>query len=148
MTMKLHTRTPLRDKLLQRIGRSGKRGSYSGRGVKGQHSRSGRRIRPAERDILLKIPKMRGFRNKPKADMPVAFNLGVLSSKLKGHAKAGAPLEITYALLKTVKLLKKDYKRPVKILGTGEIAFPIAISGFEVSASAKIKIEKAGGSVK
>jgi large subunit ribosomal protein L15 len=146
--MKLHARTPLRDKLLQRIGRSGKRGSYSGRGVKGQHSRSGRRIRPAERDILLKIPKMRGFRNKQKQDAPVVFNLGELSGKLKAHAKAGAPLEVTYALLKTAKLLKKDYKRPVKILGTGEIAFPIAISGFEVSASAKTKIEKAGGSVK
>ncbi len=146
--MKLHTRTPLRDKLLQRIGRSGKRGSYSGRGVKGQHSRSGRRIRPAERDILLKIPKMRGFRNKPKADAAIAFNLGLLSNKLKGYVKAGAPLEVGYTLLKTAKLLKKDYKRPVKILGTGEIAFPIAISGFEVSASAKAKIEKAGGSVK
>ena len=146
--MKLHSRTPLRDKLLQRIGRSGKRGSYSGRGVKGQHSRSGRRIRPAERDIILKIPKMRGFRNKPKQDAPVVLNLGALSSKLKVHAKAGAPLEVTYALLKTVKLLKKDYKRPIKILGTGEISFPIAISGFEVSASAKMKIKKAGGTVK
>jgi large subunit ribosomal protein L15 len=146
--MKLHTRTPLRDKLLQRIGRSGKRGSYSGRGVKGQRSRSGHRIRPAERDIILKIPKMRGFRNKAKADIPVVFNLSTLSGKLKTHAKAGAPLDVRYAFLKTVKLLKKDYKRPVKILGTGEIAFPIAIKGFEVSASAKAKIEKAGGTVK
>jgi large subunit ribosomal protein L15 len=145
--MKLHSRTSLRPKRLQRIGRSGKRGSYSGRGVKGQRSRSGHRIRPAERDILLKIPKMRGFRNKEKADAPVVFNLSTLSNKLKGHAKAGVPLEVNYALLKTTKLLKKDYKRPVKILGTGEIAFPIAITGFEVSASAKEKIEKAGGSV-
>ena len=145
--MKLHSRTSLRPKRLQRIGRSGKRGSYSGRGVKGQRSRSGHRIRPAERDILLKIPKMRGFRNKEKADAPVVFNLSTLSNKLKSHAKAGVPLEVSYALLKTTKLLKKDYKRPVKILGTGEIAFPIAITGFEVSASAKEKIEKAGGSV-
>jgi len=91
---------------------------------------------------------MRGFRNKPKQDIPMAFNLGLLSGKLKSHAKAGVPLEVTYALLKTAKLLKKDYKRPVKILGTGEIAFPIAIKGFEVSASAKAKIEKAGGSVR
>jgi large subunit ribosomal protein L15 len=145
--MKLHARTPIRGKRLQRIGRSGKRGSYSGRGVKGQRSRSGHRIRPAERDIILKIPKMRGFRNKEKQDAPIAFNLGQISIKLKSHAKTGAPLEISYALLKTAKLLKKDYKRKVKILGTGDIAFPIAISGFEVSASAKAKIEKAGGSV-
>lgn len=146
--MKLHSRTPIRAKRLQRIGRSGKRGSYSGRGVKGQRSRSGHRIRPAERDIILKIPKMRGFRNKEKAAAPVVFNLGQLSAKLKPHAKAGVPLEVSYALLKTARLLKKDYKRQVKILGAGEIAFPIAISGFEVSASAKMKIEKAGGSVK
>ncbi len=146
--MKLHSRTSIRPKRLQRIGRSGKRGSYSGRGVKGQRSRSGHRIRPAERDILLKIPKMRGYRNKPKQDAPIVFNLSTLSSKLEAHAKTGAPLEVTYALLKTVKLLKKDYKRPVKILGTGEIEFPIAITGFEVSATAKTKIEKAGGSVK
>jgi len=145
--MKLHARTPLRDKLLQRIGRSGKRGSYSGRGVKGQRSRSGHRIRPAERDIILKIPKMRGFRNKPKQDLPIVFNLGQLSNKFKSQAKAGAPLEISYVLLRTAKLLKKDYKGVVKILGTGTIAFPIAIKGFEVSASAKAKIEKAGGSV-
>jgi large subunit ribosomal protein L15 len=145
--MKLHSKTPIRAKRLQRIGRSGKRGSYSGRGVKGQRSRSGHRIRPAERDIILKIPKMRGFRNKAKADAPVVFNLDQLSNKLKSHAKAGAPLEVSYALLKTVRLLKKDYKRKVKILGAGEIAFPIAITGFEVSASAKGKIEKAGGKV-
>lgn len=145
--MKLHARTPIRGKRLQRIGRSGKRGSYSGRGQKGQRSRSGHRIRPAERDIILKIPKMRGFRNKPKRDVPEIFNLGELSKKFKSQAKAGAPLEVSYALLRTAKLLKKDYKGKVKILGAGEIAFPISISGFEVSASAKMKIEKAGGKV-
>ncbi len=145
--MKLHTRTSIRPKRLQRIGRSGKRGSYSGRGVKGQHSRSGRRIRPAERDIILKIPKKRGFRNKEKADAPVVFNLGQLSNKLQSYAKSGVPLEVSYALLKTAKLLKKDYKHKVKILGAGDIAFPIAVNGFEVSASAKEKIEKAGGKV-
>ncbi len=145
--MKLHARTPIRGKRLQRIGRSGKRGSYSGRGQKGQRSRSGHRIRPAERDIILKIPKMRGFRNKPKSDAPEIFNLGELSKKFKSQAKTGTPLEVNYALLRTGKLLKKDYKGKVKILGTGEIAFPISISGFEVSASAKMKIEKAGGKV-
>jgi large subunit ribosomal protein L15 len=145
--MKLHTRTPLRDTLLQRIGRSGKRGSYSGRGQKGQRSRSGHRIRPAERDIILKLPKMRGFRNKPKRDVPEVFNLGMISSKFKSHAKAGATLELNRALLQSAKLISKDYKGIIKILGTGDIAFPIAIKGFEISASAKAKIEKAGGKV-
>jgi large subunit ribosomal protein L15 len=146
--MKLHARTPLRDNLLQRIGRSGKRGSYSGRGQKGQHSRSGHRIRPAERDILLKIPKMRGFRNKPKSDISIVFNLSRISTVFATHAKAGVPLEVNRALLRSAKLFSKDYKGMVKILGTGEIAFPIAVHGFEVSESAKKKIVKAGGSVK
>jgi large subunit ribosomal protein L15 len=146
--MKLHARTPIRGKRLQRIGRSGKRGSYSGRGVKGQHSRSGRRIRPAERDIILKIPKMRGFRNKPKRDVPEVFNLGMLSGMFNSQTKQGAVLEINRVFLQKAKLISKDYKGKIKILGTGEIGFPISIHGFEVSASAKTKIEKAGGTVK
>ena len=145
--MNLHEQTSIRGKRLQRIGRSGKRGSYSGRGQKGQRSCSGHRIRPAERDILLKIPKMRGFRNKPKDDAPVVFNLEILSEHLKNAAKGGA-VEVTYTTLRSAKLLKKDYKGRVKILGTGEIAFPITVQGFEVSATAKEKIAKAGGSVK
>lgn len=143
--MKLHERTPLRDALLQRIGRSGKRGSYSGRGQKGQRSRSGHRIRPAERDIILKIPKMRGFRNKPKRDVPVVFNLGALATKFETQKGA---LTIDHATLRTAGLLKKDYKGIVKLLGVGEVSFPMNVSGIEVSATAKTKIEKAGGSVK
>lgn len=143
--MKLHQRTPLREALLQRIGRSGKRGSYSGRGQKGQRSRSGHRIRPAERDIILKIPKMRGFRNKPKRDVPVVFNLGSLAAKFE--AQKGA-LTIDRVTLRTAGLLKKDYKGIIKLLGTGEVGVPMNVSGIQVSATAKTKIEKAGGSVK
>ena len=65
--MKLHE-LPKIKKRVQRIGRSGKRGSYSGRGVKGQKSRAGRRLYPAERDLIMRIPKRRGFRNLPKRD--------------------------------------------------------------------------------
>ena len=143
--MKLHERTPLRDALLQRIGRSGKRGSYSGRGQKGQRSRSGHRIRPAERDIILKIPKMRGFRNKPKRDIPVVFNVGALATAFADQGKGG--MEMNRATLRAAGLLKKDYKGIIKLLGAGEATFPMKVSGLEVSATAKIKIEKAGGSV-
>jgi len=47
----------------KRIGRGGKRGTTSGRGTKGQHSRAGRRIRPAERDFIQRLPKLRGIGN-------------------------------------------------------------------------------------
>src|SRR5690348_12493146 len=131
----------------QRIGRSGKRGSYSGRGQKGQKSRSGHRIRPAERDLIIRLPKLRGFRNKPKWEKSEVFNLSLLSRKLKSYATGKGPLEVNRDLLKTAKLLKKDFTGFVKILGTGDIEFPIAVKGFEVSKSAKMKIQKAGGTV-
>ena len=43
----------------RRVGRGGKRGTYSGRGIKGQKSRSGRKLRPEWRDALKSIPKKR-----------------------------------------------------------------------------------------
>ncbi len=148
--MKLHQLSTLRTRKVQRIGRSGKRGSYSGRGVKGQRSRSGHRIRPAERDLILKLPKIRGFRNKPKDEVPEVFNLGALAAKFADLAKGGkgGAITIDRTLLRSVKLIKKDYKGIIKILGTGEISFPASFEGFQISSAAKAKIEKAGGSVK
>jgi large subunit ribosomal protein L15 len=145
--MKLHELSTLRTHKTQRIGRSGKRGSYSGRGQKGQRSRSGHRIRPAERDIILKLPKLRGFRNKQKDENPEVFNIGILAKKFASHAKGGAALLMNRELLRSAKLIGKDYKGIVKILGTGTISFPVTVEGFHVSATAKAKIEKAGGNV-
>ena len=51
-------------KTRKRIGRGGKRGTYSGKGVKGQKSRAGRKIRPAIRDFMQQTPKLRGVKNK------------------------------------------------------------------------------------
>lgn len=48
----------------KRIGRGGKRGTYSGHGMKGQKARAGHRIRPAERDLIQHLPKLRGSGNK------------------------------------------------------------------------------------
>src|SRR5271170_4785603 len=124
--MKLHALKSIK-KRSQRIGRSGKRGSYSGRGVKGQRSRSGHRIRPAERDLIIRLPKLRGFRNKPKFEVGEVFNLSRLSASLKSYVQDKTPLELNANLLKSAGLLKKDFKGHIKILGTGEITFPISI---------------------
>lgn len=114
-----------------RVGRGGKRGSYSGKGVKGQKARSGHRIRPAIRDFIQRLPKLRGVKNhsvKPK--LPIV-NVG----DLEKIAKDGV---VSFKVL----------GRRVKILGGGEITSKIAVEGLSVSKSAKEKIEKAGGSVK
>ncbi|HEX4104315.1 MAG TPA: uL15 family ribosomal protein [Candidatus Paceibacterota bacterium] len=147
--MKLHELKASGNKKPKRIGRSGKRGSYSGRGVKGQKSRSGRRLRPAERDLILRLPKRRGFANARKSEKAIIFNLGDLAEALKSFATAGkGVLDLNAELLKAAGLLKKGFQGEVKLLGEGEISFPVKVAqGFKVSGSAKAKIEKAGGNV-
>lgn len=46
----------------KRIGRGGKKGTYCGKGIKGQKSRAGAKIRPEIRDFIKKIPKVRGYK--------------------------------------------------------------------------------------
>ena len=144
--MKLHNLTSIQ-KRAQRIGRGGKRGSYSGRGVKGQKSRAGRRIRPAERDLIIRLPKLRGFRNKPKSEISKVFNLETISSSLTSMPGVKKEIVITKEFLKTAGILGKKFKGKVKILGTGGISFPVSVKGIQVSESARKKIEKAGGKV-
>ncbi|HUZ93090.1 MAG TPA: uL15 family ribosomal protein [Candidatus Paceibacterota bacterium] len=145
--MKLHNvHKSTHEKRKHRIGRSGKRGSYSGRGVKGQKSRSGRRIRPAERDLIIRLPKRRGFANKEKRAKPSIFNLGELSLALKAHANAKS-IVLDVEFLRKEKILPLHFKGEVKLLGDGEITMPLEVKGIKVSKSAKEKIEKAGGKI-
>lgn len=59
--MQLHEISPThRNTAKRRVGRGGKKGTYSGRGIKGQKARAGHKIRPALRDFVLKLPKLRG----------------------------------------------------------------------------------------
>src|SRR3989338_4524909 len=68
-----------------RVGRGGKRGTSSGKGTKGQKSRSGRRIRPAERDYIQRLPKLRGYNNKPVSQKLRAVNVGDLEKMINGN---------------------------------------------------------------
>ncbi len=133
----LKPRTKLRSK--KRIGRGGKRGTTSGRGQKGQKSRSGHKMRPAFRDTLISIPKLKGFRNKPLSKKSQVISLDVLAN-LKIN-------DITLQSLVEVGLIKKSHGGAVKILGNGKINRPITIHKITISKSAKEKIEKAGGKV-
>lgn len=133
----LKPKTKLRNK--KRIGRGGKRGTTSGRGQKGQKSRSGHKMRPAFRDTLISIPKLKGFRNKPLSKKAHVLSLDQIS-RLKEN-------EITLSLLVVAGIIKKSHGGAVKILGAGEINRAVVINKISVSKSAKLKIEKAGGKV-
>lgn len=146
--MQLHGIKPvLKYKRARRIGRGGKRGTYSGRGQKGQKSRSGRRIRPAQRDLILRIPKKRGFGNKPKIPKPLVLNIKDLVDAVKSLVAEKSEILISKEQLKSLGLIPSRYRGDVKILGDGEIQTPFTLQGLKVSKSAKIKIEKAGGKV-
>lgn len=127
-------------KSVKRVGRGGKRGTFSGRGTKGQKARAGHSIRPAERDIISKFPKLRGVKdtNKPK---PKKVELSL--SALQGMKET----TITKQVLKKKGLLR-TMQEEAKVLATGSISRAVTLIGITASASAKKKIEDAGGTVK
>lgn len=133
----------------KRIGRGGKRGKTSGKGGKGQTARAGSRPRPEMRDIIKRLPKLRGFGknrartvNNEKA-LPVVVNLKVLENNFE----TGDTVSPQTLLAKKVVSIARGKVPQIKILGTGELTKKITISGCIFSASVKAKVEKAGGSV-
>lgn len=143
--MQLHELKIKGKKDKKRVGRGGKRGTTAGKGTKGQKSRAGRRIRSAERDLIIRIPKKRGFRNKPVSQKPIPINLGEMYASLKTMLGEKGKVEVNKSILSEMGLIPKGYKGQVKVLGTGEIGAPVIIKGLLISESAKIKVEKAGG---
>lgn len=129
------------------VARGGKRGKTAGKGGKGQTARAGHRVRPAMRDIIKKLPKLRGhgknrsesvFYRGPEA----VVNLSALNVFVKGD-------EVNPGTLIAKGLIKKTLgKTPVvKILGTGEVMVALTVTGCDTSETAKVKIEKAGGTI-
>ncbi|HLD17577.1 MAG TPA: 50S ribosomal protein L15 [Patescibacteria group bacterium] len=145
MTLGLHTLHPAKGarKERKRVGRGlGSKGSYSGRGVKGQRARTGGRAGlklKGIRSLMLKIPKQRGFNSLAPKAAPV--NVGMLG---RTFPKGGL---VTPATLKKNGLIPADSVR-IKILGDGILDVVLRVEGCLLSASARTKIEKAGGSIK
>lgn len=123
----------------KRLGRGGKRGTYSGRGQKGQKARAGHRIIPAERELIQRLPKFRGYKNRNVSRELLVLNVGDLD-KFK-------ETKINPEFLKKKKFLNKGFRGEIKILGKGEIKSKVEIRDISVSKSAQIKIEKAGGKI-
>ena len=125
-----------------RVGRGegGKRGKTAGRGTKGTKARY--QVRPSfeggSTPIHMRLPKLRGFKNPFKTEYQVV-NLDKLGSL---YPEGG---DVTVEDLVAKGAVRKG--SPVKILGTGEIAVKVDVTADAVSASAKDKIEAAGGSV-
>lgn len=146
--MQLHELKPTTTrKTAKRIGRGGKRGKTSGRGHKGQKARAGNSTRPEMREIIKKLPKLRGHGINRAATVnadkiaPTVINVAALEQF--------AGKEVTPKTLVAAGIVASKRKKApvVKILGNGEITKKLAVSGCLVSKTAKEKLEKAGGSV-
>lgn len=142
--MQLHTiqrKNKNRRKLT--IGRGGKRGKTSGRGMKGQNARAGRKKRPEMRDMIKKLPKLRGYRFTSIAKRSVAVPLSAL---VTAFPKGGAVTPETLVEKGIVRARGGVYP-PIKIVGDGDIAAALSISGCGVSAGAAEKIRAANGNI-
>ncbi len=139
-------------KARKRIGRgigSGK-GRYSGRGIKGQKARSGSAKMRAgfeggQMPIQMRVGKSRG--NTSKDAMPIGpFRTYTQPVNVSALARFEAGTEVTPELLKSAGLIR-SIRKDVKILGSGDLTVKLTVSAHAVSATAREKIEAAGGSV-
>jgi len=134
-------------KLKKRIARGGKRGGYSGRGIKGQKSRAGARIRPAIRDIMAKFPKQRGRAKHSFKSLfvkPVILNLDDIGKKFI----AGDTVNPKSLVLKKLVSKNDGNLLEIKILGQGDIKEKFTFQNVLLSKSARDKILKAGGTIR
>lgn len=125
-------------------GRGGKRGKTSGRGTKGQDSRSGRKKRPELRDFIKRVPKLRGYAFKSIVAKATPISL----ADIEKDFSSGDTVSVETLVERGVVSMRSGRFPRVKILGDGEITKKLNVVGLELSASARAAIEKAGGSVK
>jgi large subunit ribosomal protein L15 len=142
--MQLHTISAPKNNTAKRVGRGGKRGTYSGRGIKGQRARAGRRIRPQLRDIIKKIPKKRGYRFTAFRVRPRGVNVSVLDTVFQ----TGDSITPQTLVERGVVSTRGGSLPTVKILGNGKLTKKLIVEGCALSVSAKEKIENVGGSIK
>lgn len=143
--MKLHDLKPAAGSThkSKRIGRghgSGK-GKTGGKGMAGQKARSGpnpyRTFEGGQNRIVRRMPYLRGFKNRWRVEYQV-LNVGELNELPAGE-------ELTIDALVASGVI--DAKRPIKILGDGELTTQLTVHAHKFSASARSKIEAAGGAV-
>ncbi|MFA5854832.1 MAG: 50S ribosomal protein L15 [Candidatus Gracilibacteria bacterium] len=126
----------------KRRGRGQSGGNYSGRGMKGQGSRSGSGVRGAfeggQTPLVRRMPKLKGFKNAQR-EFFIPLNLDQISEKFS----EGETVDVK--TLKEKNIIKKAGK--IKLLGDGELKVKVTIVADSASASAIKKAEKAGATL-
>jgi large subunit ribosomal protein L15 len=163
--MKTHDLRPAEGSVTKktRVGRgiAAGKGKTAGRGTKGQKARAGGSTPPwfegGQTPLHMRIPKLRGFKNRFKVDYEVV-NIGAIGALAEqgafeggepeggSKAKKAAPVTVNQEILRAVGLVR-TIKKPLKILGNGDLAAPLFVVADAFTKSAVAKIEAAGGSV-
>ena len=161
--MKLHDLRPADGsrQARTRVGRgiAAGKGKTAGRGTKGQKARAGGSIPPwfegGQTPLHMRIPKLRGFTNRFKVDYEVV-NVGAIEAVAQrgafalavpaGDGPMAGPTTVNQDILRAVGLVR-TLRKPLKILGNGDLATPLFVVADAFTASARRKIEAAGGSV-
>ena len=148
-----------------RVGRgiAAGKGKTAGRGTKGQKARAGGSIPPwfegGQTPLHQRIPKLRGFKNRFRIEYEIvnvgdigaaaergAFEAEAADAKPTGKTKAPAQITVNQDILRAVGLVR-SLDKPLKILGNGELSAPLFVVADGFTASARAKIEAAGGTV-
>lgn len=142
--MQLHNLQPThRARREKRVGRGGKRGTTSGRGTKGQKARAGHKIRPAIRDIVKKLPKLRGYRFRSFRPKPVVVDI----ARILAAFPDGATIDPAALLAKGIVRRMKGKTPAVKIVGNAAVTKRYTFRRLAVSRSVAERIRDADGSV-
>ncbi len=129
----------------KRVGRGDAAGggSYAGRGLKGQKSRSGKGVRPGfeggQLPLIKGLPMKRGFNNRYKTYYSLV-DLATLDERFEAGSR------ITPELLHGLGIVRRT-QLPVKVVSDGELTRPLTIVAHRFTAAARAKIEAAGGTI-
>ncbi|MDI9325286.1 MAG: uL15 family ribosomal protein [Alphaproteobacteria bacterium] len=139
-----------KNKKSRRFGRGGSRGKTSGRGGKGQTARAGHSVKPAIRDFIQSLPKLRGHgKNRAlSVDAAILAPQAIALTKLEAHFNSGD--KVTPAILSRKHLIKKQKGkiRMPKIVGTGTLTKKLTVRGCFYTENVKKIIEKLGGTIR
>jgi len=143
--MQIHQLQPKhKNRVKKRVGRGGRKGTYSGHGMKGQKSRAGRKMEPIIRSLIKRYPKLKGYRQYAINKRLAVVNVEVLEKIFKDGDVVNPESLIKKGIISNI-----NGKAPkVKILGAGKLAKSLIIEECNASKTAKEAIEKAGGKIK
>ena len=134
--MQLHELRPIhKSKKSKRVGRGGKHGTYSGKGIKGQKARAGKRLKPVIRELIKRYPKLRGCRFKSKFQSAswrtkiAIVNLEVLEKRFNDGDKISPEILAEKGIIAKIK----GRIPKVKILGKGKITKKLIIENCQLS---------------